>query len=164
MTTETHNECRRWRTLAAPLLITTVAACGSAKLPAPRGPLAQGDASLQVIIEGVSGKKGTIRCALFDTPDGFPGPSPLQNGNLTAAPGEGATCHFRDIPAGTYAVTVFHDANDNQKIDTSIFGAPTEGYGATKNNLPALSAPEFGESSVVLANGQSASERIKLKY
>ena len=141
-----------------------VAACGSVKPAAPRGPLPAGNASLQVVIEGVSGATGRIRCALFDAPDGFPGPSPLQNGNVTATVVDGATCQFDNLPAGRYAVTAFHDANDNKQIDTSVFGAPTEGYGATNNKLPAMSPPDFTESSVVLAEGQAATTHITLKY
>lgn len=154
----------RWLALRALLPAALAGACGSAKPPAPRGPLAKGSAALQVIVEGVSGSNGHIRCALFDTPDGFPGPSPVQNGNVAASPTEGASCQFSELPAGTYAVTVYHDANDNQKIDTSVFGAPTEGYGATKNKLPAMSPPNFAESSVVLVDGQTSTERVKLKY
>lgn len=162
MKTHQHPSAR----LALLLLLPTAfaSACGSAKPPASRGPLAKGSASLQVVVESVSGSNGNIRCALFDAADGFPGPSPLQNGNVTAAPAAGATCQFVDLPAGTYAVTVYHDANDNQKIDTNLFGAPTEGYGATKNKLPATSPPDFTESSVVLVDGQAATERVKLKY
>lgn len=143
---------------------TCASACGGVSPAAPRGPLAKGEASLKVIIEGVNGSQGRIRCALFDAPEGFPGPSPFENGNLTARAAEGATCDFAAIPAGIYAVTVFHDANDNRKIDTNIFGAPTEGYGATNNHLPAMSAPKFADSSVAVESGQAVTKRIKLKY
>lgn len=146
------------------LLAAAGGACGSAPRPAPRGPLSKGTASLDVIVDKVQGRQGHVRCALFDTADGFPGPSPLANGNLAIAPADGAKCEFHDLPRGTYAVTVFHDANDSGVIDTNLFGAPTEGYGATKNHLPAAAAPSFAESSVALQDGQAATERVTLRY
>jgi uncharacterized protein (DUF2141 family) len=36
---------------------------------------------------------------------------------------------FSNLPMGQYAVSVYQDANDNGKLDTNIFGIPTEKYG-----------------------------------
>ncbi len=39
------------------------------------------------------------------------------------------TVMLTDIPAGTYAVQYYHDANSNGEMDTGMFGKPEEGYG-----------------------------------
>ncbi len=119
---------------------------------------------LVVVIDEVRGAEGHIRCALFHVPEGFPGPSPIVGGNLAIAPEPGARCSFSELPAGTYAVTAYHDANDNGVLDTDVFGAPTEGYGATQNHLPAASAPSFEESSVNLADGQQVVSPVHFRY
>ena len=40
---------------------------------------------------------------------------------------------FTDLPAGVYAVSVFHDENMNQKLDKNFVGVPKEEYGASNN-------------------------------
>ena len=40
---------------------------------------------------------------------------------------------FKDIPVGIYAVSVFHDENDNGKLDTNSFGIPNEQFGCSNN-------------------------------
>ncbi len=145
-------------------LLAGMTACAGAR-PAPvEAPLANGTGSLTVIIDEVRGTSGHIRCSLFNAPEGFPGPSSIRGGNVVVAPQSGARCAFSALPKGTYAVTVYHDANDSGEIDTNIFGAPTEGYGATQNHLPAASAAKFSESSVAIADGQAITSHVQLRY
>ena len=59
-------------------------------------------------------------------------------------------CTWRDLPAGTYAVSVIQDENSNGSLDLNTFGVPTEGYGASNNVLPATSAPRFVDSTLTL--------------
>jgi len=40
---------------------------------------------------------------------------------------------FTDLHDGVYAVSVFHDENENQKLDKDFVGIPKEGYGASNN-------------------------------
>lgn len=146
------------------LFVVLAGGCGSAPPPAPKGPIASGASSLVVVVDKVEGKDGHIRCAIFDAPEGFPGPSPIRNGNVVVTPTAGAKCEFPGLAKGTYAVTVYHDANDNGVIDTNVFGAPTEGYGATNNNLPSMSAPTFADSAVALKEGQAVTSSVTLRY
>src|SRR5206468_5807070 len=53
---------------------------------------------------------------------------------------------FDHVAAGTYAVSVFHDANNNNKLDLNFLGIPKEGYGASKNKLPFAGAPTFHDN------------------
>jgi uncharacterized protein (DUF2141 family) len=62
----------------------------------------------------------------------FPGEDVLKRGHqeIKADIREGkATLAFPSLPAGDYAVVVFHDANDNGVIDHNILGIPTEQLG-----------------------------------
>ena len=33
-----------------------------------------------------------------------------------------------DLVPGTYAIALIHDENDNQRLDTGLFGIPKEGF------------------------------------
>ena len=47
------------------------------------------------------------------------------------------------LPAGNYAVAVYHDANSNEKCDRNLLRIPTEAYGFSNNIKPRFSAPDF---------------------
>lgn len=120
---------------------------------------------ITITVEFVRNAKGTVRCSLFNAAPGFPGRSPLEGRNLAAAPTSGkAGCEFVGVPAGTWAVTVLHDENDNGALDSNFFGIPTEGYGATNNKLPATAPPSFKDSSFVVAEGEHLRFSVKLRY
>lgn len=120
---------------------------------------------ITITVELVRNTKGHVRCSLFNTAPGFPGPSPLEGRNLTATPTSGkASCEFANVPAGVWAITVLHDENDNGVLDNNLFGVPTEGYGATNNKLPSFAPPSFKDSSFVLAPGEQRTFSVKLRY
>lgn len=54
------------------------------------------------------------------------------------------------LPAGEYAVSIYHDINGNGKMDKNIFGAPSEPYGFSKNYKPTFRAPKFDEVKINL--------------
>lgn len=40
---------------------------------------------------------------------------------------------FNELPKGTYGVKVYHDENDNRKLDSNFIGIPKEAYGFSNN-------------------------------
>ena len=51
---------------------------------------------------------------------------------------------FTNIPEGEYAITCYHDANDNKKMDFDGF-MPVEDYGSS-NNPQSFGPPQFQAS------------------
>ena len=74
-----------------------------------------------------------------------------------------ATCDFENISSGTYALAVIHDQNMNGKLDTNIFGIPTEGYGFSNGAKALLHAPSFSAASFHY-DGGSLDLTIRLHY
>ena len=105
-------------------------------------------------------------CDLFNAAAGFPGPSPIVGGSVVARPTSGGNvlCEFRNLPAGDYAVSVLHDENDNQQLDVNVFGAPVEGYGATRNVLLPTSAPTFADNHTSVESGQTTTVQVRIQY
>lgn len=50
------------------------------------------------------------------------------------------------IPYGEYAVKVFHDENTNKKMDTLMFGIPSEKYGFSNNARGTFGPPSFEDA------------------
>jgi len=52
------------------------------------------------------------------------------------------------LNAGKYGFSAYHDENENEKLDLSLFGAPTESYGFSNNARGTFSKPDFEETLV----------------
>jgi uncharacterized protein (DUF2141 family) len=66
-----------------------------------------------------------------------------------------------ELPEGEYAISVYHDANDNNKLDTGIFGIPSEGYGFS-NNVKGFMGPPSYEKTKFSLTTDSMIVRINL--
>ena len=121
-----------------------------------------GGNALQITVSGIKSDKGVIRVALCPPQAGFPEckASAARTASLKIVNG---TAHavLNGLPTGFYAVSAFHDANDNGKLDT-FAGIPREGYGFSRNPAFQPRAPRFDETEIDI-NGDSATA-IKLRY
>jgi uncharacterized protein (DUF2141 family) len=108
---------------------------------------------------------GTVDCALFDSPVGFPTEALLSATNVMVIKVRKteARCDFEDIPPGTYALAVFHDENMNGKLDTIWLGIPTEGYGFSNDVKALLGSPSFSAASFMY-DGKTLDLTISLHY
>ncbi len=116
-------------------------------LPAtPRADDASKAAAIKVEVTGMRNDNGKLGCSLFNGPDGFPrdGSKKFRHAWARIKDGRGE-CFFSGVPAGDYAVTVFHDENSNEKFDMNWMGMPLEGYGFSNNIKPRFKAPDFDE-------------------
>jgi uncharacterized protein (DUF2141 family) len=75
-----------------------------------------------------------------------------------------ATASFHDLPAGTYAVAILHDENDDQKMNNNFFGIPKEGYGFSNNVMGALGPPSFSRAAILFDGTQDLQVTIGARY
>jgi uncharacterized protein (DUF2141 family) len=61
---------------------------------------------------------------------------------------------FKNLKAGKYAVRLYHDANDNKKMDTDFFGMPKESWGCSNDVKPHFAAPKFEDMIFTLEKDQ----------
>lgn len=64
---------------------------------------------------------------------------------------------FENVTKGNYAVRMYHDENDNKKLDTGFMGIPTEGWGNSNNVKPMFGGPKFTDMIFELREDQSIS-------
>lgn len=124
-------------------LFLVLAACGAG--------MARAQSSIVAHMVNLRSDKGVCRVCLYDRADAFKGTAgaPLQCREVAVVGGK-AEAVFTNLPAGSYALFAFHDANNNRKFDTNFLGIPREGYGASRNNLPFAAAPGFESNKVQL--------------
>lgn len=122
-------------------------------------------AELTVEVGKLRNLRGVLGCQIFDRAEGFPDQRKRARAGQEHVPqGNFVTCTFKDLPPGQYAVAVIHDEDRDGILETNFLGMPQEGYGASNNKLPGLSAPTFEDSRLTLAPGEKKSIKIELRY
>lgn len=105
-------------------------------------------ADIVVTITGIDKSVGTVQLVLFDNPEAFPDDEQASVQQLTlAAEKELVIARLTDVLPGTYAISVFHDANSNGFLDRNFTGAPIEEYGFSNNVHPPQGIPSFAEAA-----------------
>jgi uncharacterized protein (DUF2141 family) len=103
-------------------------------------------ADLTIEINLPSDRQGTVLAAVFDKAEGFPRGTALRTAMAQSVNGK-AALRFTDLPKGEYAVTAFLDENSNGKLDTNLFGIPTELYGFSRNARGQTGPTTFAEAA-----------------
>ncbi len=124
----------------------------------------ENNATIQVRVSGIENSNGQLALLLFKGGDGFPSDYTKAVRRVMIPVVKPATVYtFSDLPTGTYAITVMHDENNNNELDTNMFGIPEEGIGVSNNALNMFGPPVFKECAFNL-NGASAKVDIQLDY
>ena len=107
--------------------------------------------NLQVSISGASSDVGSIRILVFSKPSGFPDQVKQAVRSISLPPKSGkASFKLTDLPAGTYAIGVIHDQDNNGKLSTNAVGYPTEKFGFSNNPKVYFGPPSFEKAAFVL--------------
>jgi uncharacterized protein (DUF2141 family) len=69
---------------------------------------------------------------------------------------------FKNLSPGEYVVRIFHDENNNQKMDMNAFGMPTEGYGFSNEAIGNMGPPQY-KDMIVLIKEQDSLVKTKSK-
>lgn len=57
-----------------------------------------------------------------------------------------ASVEFNDLPFGEYAVSAYHDEDNDEELGTGMFGIPTEGYGFSNNARGSFGPAEYEDA------------------
>lgn len=64
-----------------------------------------------------------------------------------------ALCVFKEVPAGVYGISAFHDEDNNGKLNTNLVGYPVEQYCASNNARNMFSAPSWKDAKFTYKGG-----------
>ena len=114
-------------------------------------------AIIRVAVKDLRNNTGQVGCSLFRSADGFPDDmhKALQR-LLLPIKNEAVICEFKGVPPGIYAIASMHDENGNRKLDRPTFGAPTEGWGTSRDAKPGfMRGPRFDDAALRFGAGTS---------
>lgn len=106
------------------------------------------DLNVNVEINKIISDKGTVYFGLYDSQSNFASHKPLKVAKGEITDGK-VHVVFNGLTSGLYAITCYHDANNNGKMDFQTNGMPLEDYGAT-NNVMNYGPPRFEDAKFEL--------------
>jgi uncharacterized protein (DUF2141 family) len=131
--------------LVAIWLVLALPCAGAAEVEPPTEP-----ARLTVEITGLLSEEGKLAVALFDSEAGFKKRrNPVRKAFLPIDP-TGCAWVVEGLPAGEYAVAVYHDVNSNGKLDKRPHGPPKEPYGFSNDARGTFGPPSFDRAKFAL--------------
>ena len=139
-----------------------IAALGFAAPAAADSSSAQG--TLTVEISNIQSDTGQIGCSLYSKPDGFPSEAEKADDRMFVKSKAGrATCVFKGVKPGKYAVSVMHDADKDGELKTNLVGRPKEWWGVSNNVPPERFGPPKFEAASFSYAGDAKTLGVKLR-
>lgn len=129
------------------------------------GPICEADGiPIQITIDKVRNSKGTIKVELYDGAAKNDGRKKKKVARTRVKAQLGETKLCLNAPAqGDYAIALYHDENDNKKLDRNFIGIPREGFGFSNNPPVRLGLPAQEEMRFTV-DYSAATVRISVVY
>ncbi len=116
---------------------------------------------LDISFSNIQHAKGSLYVGIYNSEADFLKPEKAVLKKIVPVAAAGTLdLNLPELAPGVYALSCFHDLNGNGKLDTNLFGVPTEPYGFSNNARPKFRAPNWAEAKFEVKNGGS---RISVK-
>lgn len=102
--------------------------------------------TLLIVVDGIENKKGNLMVGLYDSSENHM--KKVACGFKIAVTDVTMEIEAAGVKDGEYSVAVYHDVNNNGKMDSGLFGIPTEKYGFSNNAKGFMGAPSFENSKI----------------
>lgn len=106
---------------------------------------------LKVQIRGIRSNQGKVVIALFESKKTFTKKA-IQSASLTIKD-RSASWTTKPLSPGNYAIALYHDANENGKMDKNFFGIPKEDYGFSRDAKPSYGPPRWEDAAFEVKSG-----------
>lgn len=112
---------------------------------------AQESCELHVTVENIKKVKGSILIAIYNHEDHFLSKEVMGEGKVVES--DVIKFSFNGMEVGTYAISLFHDENDNGKLDANFIGIPSEPYAFSNNAKGMFGPPSFEQCKFEVKEG-----------
>jgi uncharacterized protein (DUF2141 family) len=100
--------------------------------------------TINVEVNGLKNNKGQVMIGIYNSDKTFL--EKTFRGNVALIKKNKATATFANMPAGEYAISVFHDENSNGKLDVNFMGIPKEEYAASNGAKGFMGPPKYTDA------------------
>lgn len=119
--------------------------------------------SLSVQVSQARSDEGVVRCGLFNDVATWRKEDQAWRSVDASLHDAKAVCDFGSVPAGNYAIAVFHAEQGEANISYGFLGKPKQGVGFSNNPSITFGPPDF-ESALISVRTQPVVIPIQLKY
>jgi uncharacterized protein (DUF2141 family) len=102
------------------------------------------NAKLTVSVSGLKNNTGTVKVGLYNSEGTFL--KTIYKSLSSEIKNNTATVTFENLPAGEYAISAYHDENNNGKLDKNMMGIPSEDYAASNNAKGFMGPPAYKDA------------------
>ena len=100
--------------------------------------------TIHLEVQNIKPSKGSIKVAIFGTEETFlVDDKAIQGHSVATTNSDKLIITLKDLPFGTYAIAIYQDLNDNDNLDTNLFGVPKEPYGFSNNARSKWGPPKY---------------------
>ena len=110
---------------------------------------------ISVTITDIKNHTGKLYIGLYNKKSGFREVDKTYKKFIVDISSNKVTYIFDNVPTDIYALSVFHDENNNGIHDKNILGIPTEDYGFSNNKKHLFGPASFEESSFQIENNKN---------
>jgi uncharacterized protein (DUF2141 family) len=119
-----------------------------------------GTATLDVHFVGLKSSQGAVMVAVYNSEttyenSGTASEAATRTLKLEIKDGTASTI-LADLPPGQYAIKAYHDLNGDAKLNTNLFGIPTEPVGFSNDAPVHMHAPSWKETVFIVHAGDNA--------
>jgi uncharacterized protein (DUF2141 family) len=108
-----------------------------------------GTGSIKLIVIGIENDEGTIAVALANSREDYESFETVYKSARIPINNNIAEHIFENIPFGEYAVKVYHDEDNNGKINRNFFGIPSEDYGFSNNASASFGPADYDDAKFI---------------
>jgi len=109
----------------------------------------QKSGTIHMTVDGIKDENGTLRIGLFSEQDEFL-EEPSYSRDIKIDQQSEIQTSFENIPHGVYAISVYHDLNDDNILDSNFIGMPKEPVGFSNEHQPKMGPPKFNGAKFIL--------------
>ena len=103
------------------------------------------DVTIQM--QGLRNDKGYVIIGVYPDAKTFENPRDAAYYDNKVVIANGKAIATFDLPAGSYAISMFHDENSNEELDLSFIRIPKEGWGFSRDAKPSPTWPDFEDAA-----------------
>lgn len=117
---------------------------------------------ISVDVSEINSDRGALVVQVYDSKDTWLSDNTVLSKRYELQSGDsGKTVSIPiELEAGNYAVSVYHDENDNKKLDANFIGIPKEPVGLSNDHRPKFGPPQYKKAEIEVNEGTVISIRM----
>ncbi len=124
---------------------------------------AQEPSTILLEISGLQEAEGNLYIAVYDSEDTWLGENTVARQTLSIPDTRNGELVKTEIllPQGEYALSIYHDTNNNGELDTNFIGIPREPVALSNNARPRFGPPKY-KNAVFSLGAEAVVQRIDM--